>query len=130
MTGLAPVWELKDPQNHRTQFDSEEKTLIYFGPLKEPNVKDDQMRMWNPQLNQWSLLDVDYDACTISGAFSGNVIKTSDGIGLQDLSFYKLGSTVVLYYRPKGTREEERTGYALLIVFAVFLVAWYIATKH
>ena len=143
MPWIQGVWELKDPQNHRTQFDSDKKTLIYFGPDITPPthplvvLNNGEMFMYDPKTKDWALLTVtevggsvgtEWD---IGVSFTGKIQRTGDGISLHELSFYgPSGGGVTLQYQRQGTREEERTGYALLIVFAVFLVAWYIATKH
>ena len=141
MPWIQGVWELKDPQNHRTQFDSDEKALIYFGPGITPPthpsvvLNDGEMFMWDPRTKDWALLTVTEVSPTkwdFDTVVTGKIERTGDGISLHELSFYgPTGGGVVLEYQRQGTREEERTGHALLLVFVVFLVAWYIAAaKH
>lgn len=138
MPWIQGVWELKHPQRHNKDFKTEAEQLIYFGPTKSPLVPlvhAGYLFMYNPLSTNWALLtvkEVDATNWEISGAVQGKIKRTGDGISLYELSFYgPTGGGVVLDYQRQGTREEERTGHALLLVFVVFLVAWYIAAaKH
>ena len=138
MPWIQGVWELKHPQRHNKDFKTEAEQLIYFGPTKTPLVPlvhAGELFMYNPLSTNWALLtvkEVDATNWEFSGAgHQGKIKRTREGISLYELSFYgPTGGGVVLDYQRQGTREEERTGHALLLVFAVFLVAWYIAAKH